>query len=306
MVKKNSNILSIGRNWQLTAMIAPAIIFFGIFSYIPMAGLVLAFENFKNDKGLLSPFVGLYNFRFFFSTGDAFNVTKNNILYNLFFIGVGLVLQIACAIALSEIAGKWFKKITQSIMFMPYFISWVVAGAFVYNMFNYEYGAVNTFLKSIGVTSVDIFSNTALWPFIIVFFQAWKTVGYGTIIYLAAITGIDQEMYEAADIDGANIYRKILHITLPMLKPTAIILVLLALGNVIRGDFNMFYNLTGNSPLLYAKTDIIETYVYRALANSGDIGMAAAAGFYQSVLGFIIIMTVNTIIRKINPEYALF
>lgn len=306
MVKKNSNILSIGRNWQLTAMIAPAIIFFAIFSYIPMVGLVLAFEDFKNDKGLLSPFVGLYNFRFFFSTGDAFNITKNNILYNLFFIGVGLVLQIACAIALSEIAGKWFKKITQSMMFMPYFISWVVAGAFVYNMFNYEYGAVNTFLKSIGVTSVDIFSNTALWPFIIIFFQAWKTVGYGTIIYLAAITGIDQELYVAADIDGANVYQKILHITLPMLKPTSIILVLLALGNVIRGDFNMFYNLTGNSPLLYAKTDIIETYVYRALSSSGDIGMAAAAGLYQSVLGFIIIMTVNTIIRKTNPDYALF
>lgn len=306
MVRKNFNQSILGRNWQLTAMIAPAIIFFGIFSYLPMAGLVLAFENFQNDKGIFSPFVGLYNFKFFFNSGDAFNITKNNILYNLFFIAVGLVLQITCAIALSEITGKWFKKITQSFMFMPYFISWVVTGAFIYNMFNFEYGAANTFLRSIGAQPVDIFNNTALWPFIIVFFQAWKTVGYGTIIYLAAITGIDQEMYEAADMDGANIFQKILHITLPMLKPTAIILILLALGNVIRGDFNMFYNLTGNSPLLYGKTEIIETYVYRALTNTGDVGMAAAAGFYQSVVGFIIIMTVNTIIRKNHPDYALF
>lgn len=294
------------KSGQLTLMILPAVIFYFVFSYIPMAGLTLAFQDYTYSKGLLSDFVGFQNFRFLFLSGDAFRITRNTILYNLVFIGIDLVFQVICAIAISEFVGKKFKKVTQTMMFLPYFLSWVVVGAFVYNIFNYEHGVLNTFLRSGGLNPVNVYANTAAWPFIIVVFRLWKNLGYGTIIYTAAIMGIDQELYEAAGMDGANVIQKIRNITLPMLKPTMVTMILLNLSHVIRGDFNMFYNLTGSNPMLFNNTDIIETYVYRALTSTGDVGMGAAAGFYQAVLGFVIIMTVNGIIKKNQPEYALF
>ncbi|MDF2922561.1 MAG: sugar transporter permease [Paenibacillaceae bacterium] len=294
------------KHLQLTLMILPAVVFFFVFSYIPMVGLSLAFQDFQYSKGMLSDFIGFKNFEFLFQSGDALRITRNTILYNLSFIIINLVLQVTCAIAISEFINRRFKKIAQTMMFLPYFLSWVVLGAFVYNMFSYEYGVVNTVLGSLNLDLINVYSNTGWWPFIIVVFQSWKSVGYGTIIYTAAIVGIDQEMYEAADIDGANVLQKIINITLPMLKPTIVVLILLNLSHVIRGDFNMFYNLTGNNPMLFGNTDIIETYVFRALTSTGDIGMGAAAGFYQAVFGFVVIVSVNTIIKKLQPDYSLF
>lgn len=291
----------------LLFMILPAVLYFLLFSYLPMTGIVLAFKRFTYDGGIFgSPWVGFSNFEFFFNSGDAFRVTRNTILYNLVFMGVNLVLQLTVAIMLAEFPGKIYKKLVQSAVFLPYFISWVVAGAFIYNIFNYEFGALNVFLQDIGAEAVDVYGNTGAWKYILVFFRAWKDVGYGTVLYLAAIMNIDQEMYEAADIDGANVFQKIRVITIPTLVPTMIILVLLGISNIFRGDFGMFYNIIGNNGMLFDSTDVIDTYVFRSLVQVQEFGMSAAAGAYQSLLNLSIILVVNGLVRRKNPDYALF
>ncbi len=294
------------RHWQLTLMVLPAILYFFVFSYLPMVGLAMAFQKYTYTKGIFSDFVGLDNFKFLFVSGDVVRITRNTILYNLAFIVVNLVLQLVCAIAISEFTSRRFEKVTQSMMFLPYFLSWVVVSAIAYNIFNYEYGLLNNILKSLKQEPINVYMKTAWWPVIIVLFNTWKSLGYGVIIYVAAIMGIDQELYEAAKIDGANVVQRITKITLPMLRSTIVTLLLLNISRAVRGDFNMFFNLVGNNSFLYSKTDIIETYVYRALIHTGDVGMGAAASFYQSVIGFVLIITVNGIIKKLQPDYALF
>lgn len=288
-------------------MVAPTLLFFLINSYFPMIGIYYAFTRFSFKGGLFgSPFVGLSNFDFLFKSNVLLNLTKNTILYNLCFIFVGNILQIIAAILLSELIGRTFRKVTQTLMFLPYFVSYVILSVLVYNLFNYEYGFMNTFIKSMNGQPYDFYNNPAIWPFLITAFFVWKQLGYGTVIYLATILGISKEYYEAADIDGANIFQKIRHITLPLLKPTFIILVLFALGGIMRGQFELFYQMVGTNGVLYSVTDIIDTYVYRSLVSDFDIGMGTAAGLYQSVFGFVLIVTVNFIIKKKNPEYALF
>ncbi|MDQ0171320.1 ABC transporter permease [Paenibacillus tundrae] len=291
----------------LLLMLLPAVIFFFVFAYIPMAGIVLAFKQFNYSGGIFgSPWNGLDNFRFFFQSGDAWTVTRNTALYNLAFIIVNNVFQIMMAILLFEVANKWFRKIFQTMMFLPYFISWVVVGAIAYNLFNFEYGTLNVVLKFFGLNPIDVYNTASYWPIILILVSAWKAVGYGTIMYLAAITSIDSEMYEAAEIDGANIFQRIWRITIPNLFPTVIILVLLAIGNIFRGDFGMFYNMVGNNGLLFSSTDVIDTFVFRSLITSNDIGMSSAAGFYQSVLGLITILIANYAVRKYDKDRALF
>lgn len=288
-------------------MISPAVIYFFIMCYIPMSGIVLAFKKFTYTGGIFnSPWAGLDNFKFFFMSGQAFNVTKNTILYNLAFLIVNNFLQITVAIILSELVGRFFKRFAQSVMFLPYFISWVVVGAFVYNLFNYEFGAINTFLENARLEPLDVYSNPGAWKYILVTFSAWKWVGYGTVLYLAAITNIDTEMYEAADIDGANVFQKIFRITLPSIKPTIVIMLLLSLGNIMKGDFQMFYQIVGNNGLVLDHTDVIDTFVVRSLLQTQEFGMTAAAGLYQSVFSFLIIISVNYLIKKLEPDYALF
>ena len=302
-----SFIKELKRNKVLFLMLLPAFIYILIFAYIPMAGSILAFKDFRYNLGIFkSPWVWFKNFRFFFISGDALHVTMNTFMYNLVFIVVNNFLEITFAIILSEITGRYFKKITQSTMFLPYFISWVIAGVIVYNFFNYEFGAFNGIMKSLGLPPVDVYNNANWWRVLLVFFSAWKNVGYGTIIYLSAVMGIDHEMFDAAEIDGANLYQRIRHIILPSLVPTMVLLFLLAVSNIFRGDFGLFYQLVGTNPLVYDATDIIDTYVFRSLMTSSDIGMAAAAGFYQSVMCFVTIIIVNRIVKKIQPDYALF
>lgn len=291
----------------LLLMLVPGVLFFLLFAYIPMGGIVLAFKQFNYSGGIFgSPWNGFDNFRFFFESGDAWRVTRNTALYNIAFIVVNNGLQIAAAILLFEIAGKWFRKITQTVMFLPYFISWVVVGAIAYNLFNYDVGTINMLLNRLGMESIDIYNTAAYWPAILILVSAWKALGYGTIMYLAAITSIDTEMYEAAEIDGANIFQRISRITIPNLMPTVIILVLLAIGNIFRGDFGMFYNMVGNNGLLFSSTDVIDTFVFRSLITSNEIGMSAAAGFYQSILGFATILLANYAVRKYDKDHALF
>ena len=295
------------RNRVKWLMLVPAAGTVILMCYIPMAGIVLAFKEYNYHDGIFgSPWVWLENFRYFFQSGKAWTTTRNTILYNLAFLCVNTVLQITCAIMLSEVAGKKFKRITQSVMFLPYFISWVVVGAFVYNLFNYEFGAVNTFLKGLGLDPVDIYSNKTIWPFILVAFSAFKNVGYGTVMYLASIVNIDDHLFEAAELDGANMWQKIRHITLPCIRPTIVILFLLTIGTIMKGDFQMFWQVTGNNPMVLETTDVIDTYVTRSLLTLQEFGMTSAAGLYQSGISFVLVLIANYFVKKVEPDYALF
>ncbi|WP_253205445.1 ABC transporter permease [Clostridium estertheticum] len=295
------------KNKTLLLMLLPAVLFFFIFSYLPIAGIVVAFKSYNFKGGIFgSPWVGLDNFKFFFMSGQAFIVTRNTVLYNLAFIFVNTVLQITMAIFLSEIKNKYFKKITQSLMFLPYFISWVIVGVISYNIFSFEHGTFNSILKFFHIAAIDMYSKPLAWVVIIIIFCAWQGLGYGTVLYLAAIMGIDTEIYEAAEIDGANIFERIRYITLPSLVPTITILTLLAVGTIFRGNFDMFYQIIGNNGTLFNATDVIDTFTVRALLQTNEVGMAAAAGLYQSVFCFITIMVVNTAVKKHDEDNALF
>lgn len=297
----------IRKNWLLYLMFLPVAVYFVVFAYIPMGGIVMAFESYSRQGGMfLSEWVGFDNFHYFFASGKAWLVTRNTMVYNVMFLGCYTLFSIIAAVFLSEIRRKSFKKLSQTLMFLPYFISWVTVSAFVYNFLNYEYGIVNKLLHYIDVQALDIYSNTSYWYFLLPFLYVWKWVGYGSILYLAAIVGIDQEIYEAATIDGATRFQRIARITLPLLKPTMIILLLLGLGRIMRGEFDMFYQLIGNNGLLMDATDIIDTLAFRSLMGSADFGMASSVGLYQSVLTLIIILTANWLVRRYDREQALF
>ena len=300
-------LYELGKNRALYLMCLPAILIVLIMQYIPMSGVILAFKNFRYNLGIFSsPWCGLDNFKFFFASGTGMRVTVNTILYNLLNISTSQIMAIIIAIFITELSGKKFRKMTQSIIFLPYFVSWVLVGTFVYNIFSYDYGVANNLRVSFGLDKANFYNMQYIWPWVICFFNSWKWVGYTSVIYIASITGIDPQCYEAADIDGANIWQKTVYITFPGITPTMITLLLLSIGRILRGDFQMFYQIVGNNGNLYNTTDVIDTYVFRALTQSGNIGMTAAATFYQSILCFIIIMLVNGLSRKINREYALF
>ncbi|MFC5529695.1 ABC transporter permease [Cohnella yongneupensis] len=294
-------------NWLLYLMFAPIAVYFILFAYVPMAGIVMAFESYTLKGGIfLSEWVNFDNFHYFFASGKAMLVTRNTIVYNVIFLGCYTFFSIVAAVFISEIRKKWFKKLSQTLMFLPYFISWVTVSAFVYNFLNYEYGIVNKFLGYFHVEAIDIYSNASYWYLILPFLYVWKWVGYGSVLYLAAIVGIDQEIYEAATIDGASRFQRIMRITLPLLKPTMIILILLGIGRIMRGEFDMFYQLIGNNGMLMNATDIIDTLAFRSLVGMADFGMASAVGFYQSVLTLFIILFANWLVRRYDREQALF
>lgn len=288
-------------------MCMPAIVFFIAFSYIPMPFSYIAFTKFNYVKGIFgSPYVGFKNFEFLFTSGQLSLLLRNTVLFNLAFILLGNFFQITFAILLNEVQAKWFKKSAQSMMFLPYFISTVLVSLLVYNLINYDYGFISSLVRSTGGTMPKLYSQASAWPFIIVLVNLWQTTGYGTVIYFAAITSIDDSMLEAATVDGANGFQRIRYILLPSLKPTVVILLLFAMGGIIRGNFGLFYNLVGNNSVLFKTTDIIETYVYRALMNNFNFSQGSAVGLFQSVVGFGIVMIANTVARRIEPDYALF
>lgn len=298
---------TVKKHWMLLAMLAPAIIYVIVFSYIPMTGIVLAFKNYQYAGGIYgSPWNGLDNFKSLIVAGKLGQVTRNTLLYNIAFLILGVIFEMGSAILLNEIFGKVFKKVAQSFMFLPYFISWVVAGAIMYNIFNYEKGVFNHLLNMFGAEPFDLYNTPMAWPIILIFLKLWKQTGYGSVVYLAAITGLDQEMFEAASIDGANVWQKIRYITIPSLIPTMMILVLMGIGNIFRGDFGLFYQTVKSSAILQPVTDVIDTYVFRLLINNSDIGVSAAAGLYQSVLCFLTITICNKLVKKVDPDYALY
>ncbi len=292
----------------LIFMCLPAIVFFFVYSYIPMPGLYIAFTNFNYAKGLFkSDFIGLANFEFLFTSGEIAKLTRNTMLYNLGFIILGNILQIFFAILLNEIMSKRFKKITQTMMFLPYFISAVLVGVLLYNLLNYDFGFVNSIIKAFDGTPIRVYSNKYVWPFIIVAADLWQRTGYGSIVYFAAIMGIDSEMIEAAKVDGVNAFQKIRYILLPNLRPTIVILLLFSMGSILKGNFGLFYNIIGPSnAILFPTTDIIETFVFRSMMNNFNFTQASAVGLYQSVFGFIVVVTCNWIVKRIDSDYALF
>ena len=294
------------KNKTLLLMLLPASIFVVVFSYIPMLGIVVAFKNYNYTSGFLkSPWVGLDNFHYLFATGKIWALTRNTLLYNIAFIFFGIIFEVGFAVMLSEISGAIFKKVSQGFIFLPYFISWVVVSTIMLNIFG-ENGVLNSVLGAFGIQGFSVYRQVSRWPVVMVMVKLWKQTGYGTVVYLAAIAGISQEMTEAAEIDGASVWQKIRYITVPSINPTIIIMTLLAIGNIFRGDFGMFYQLVGSNQLLLQSSDVIDTYVYRSLITTPNIGMSAAAGFYQSVLCFATICTANYIVKKVDPDYTLF
>lgn len=288
-------------------MILPVIIYFIIFAYIPMPGAYIAFVDYNMGKGIFgSTFVGLKNFEFLFRSGDLLRITENTILYNLAFLILGNIFQIVFAVMISEVSNKVFKKLSQSIILLPYFISMVIVGFFAYNMFNFDFGFINTILTNLGFPKHEFYLDQGIWKYIIVFFKIWSGTGYGMIIYLASIAGIDRDIYEAASLDGASPMQKIRFITLPMLKPTMILLILFGLGGILKGSFDLFYNLIGTNSVLYPQTDIIDTFVFRSLVGQFNFSQGAAVGFYQSIFGLILVLAVNAIVKKVEPDSALF
>lgn len=308
-MKKGMFLHRLKKNRTLLLMLLPAIVLVFIFSYVPIAGIVLAFKQYNYQDGIWgSPWVEhiFDNFRFFFISGKAGMVTLNTFLYNLSFIVVNTTLAVGLAVVLSEVKNRFFKKVTQSVIFLPYFVSWVIVGSIAYNLLNYENGVLNSLLEALGMEPLNVYAMPDAWRFIIVLFNAWKGVGYSMVVYLAAVVGVDTSLYEAAEIDGANIFQRIRYVLLPTIKPTIITLVLLDVSKIFRGNFDLFYQLIGSNGALYDTTDVIDTFVFRSLLESSDIGMASAAGFYQSVLCFVIIITVNAIVKRVNADYALF
>ena len=298
------------KNLPLFIMLLPGFIFTFVFSYLPMFGIIIAFKKINFIEGIFaSPWNGLDNFKFLFSSSDAWTITRNTLAYNIFFLALGLVLNVALAIGLCELANKIASKVYQTLILMPHFLSFVIVSYLVFAFLSTENGFMNkTILPMFGIDPINWYTDARPWPWILSIVNFWKTVGYGSIVYMAAIAGIDTGLYEAAEIDGASRWKQIWYITIPSLVPLMVVLTIMNVGKIFNADFGLFYQVPLNSGALYSTTDVISTYVYRMLASAGtsSMGMAAAASFYQSVCGFILVVTTNFIVTKIDPEKAMF
>lgn len=295
------------KSGPLLLIALPGVLYLIINNYVPMFGVFLAFKDYDFVKGIFgSDWIGFKNFKYLFSQ-DAFIITRNTILYNLAFIIIGTVVAITIAILMCELGKKSRVKLFQSSLLLPNLLSWVVIGFIGYAFLNSDTGFMNhTVIKLFGGNPVAWYTTSKYWPFILVIVYLWKNAGYSSIIYMASISGIDKSIYEAAQIDGATKMKQIRHITLPMIKPTVIIMTLMAIGRIFYSDFGLFYQVPMNSGALFEVTQTIDTYVYHGLMDLNDIGMSAAAGLYQSLIGFILVITANAVVRKVDSDNALF
>jgi putative aldouronate transport system permease protein len=278
-----------------------------------MFGVIIAFKNFKFHGSnffsslFQSEWVGFKNFEFLFKTADAFVITRNTLLYNAAFIIIGLVISVGVAVMLSEVRSKKLAKFYQSSFFMPYFLSWVVVSYIAFAFLSMENGFINrTVLPALGMDPIPWYSEPKYWPFILIILNAWKWCGYNCLIYLASIIGIDREYYEAAMIDGASKWQQITKITIPLLMPVIVMMTLLNIGRIFNADFGLFFQVPRNTGTLFPATNVVDTYVYNSLMYMGDIGMSSAAALYQSVVGFILVLITNRMVKRINKDYALF
>ena len=303
---KKKNVLK--EYWPLYLMMLPALLYLLINNYIPMAGMVIAFKKLNFAKGIwASPWAGLKNFKFLFASKDAWIITRNTLLYNVAFILVNMVVGIAIAILITEIRNTKLKKIYQSAILLPFLMSMVILSYIVYALLSAENGLVNnSILPLFHIDSIQWYQEPKYWPVILIIANCWKGVGYGCLIYIASLIGIDPSFYEAARLDGASKWQEITKITLPSLVPTIITLLLLSIGRIFYSDFGLFYQVPMNSGVLFPTTNVIDTYVYRALIEQGNISMSSAAGVYQSLVGFCVVMLSNWIVRKVDKDQALF
>lgn len=295
-------------NFGLLSMVIPGTIALVLFSYIPMAGIFIAFKDINYTKGILaSPWIGFKNFEFFLKTPDAWITTRNSVLYNVAFIVLGTVAAVGAAVALDGLRAKRSARLYQGVMFLPYFFSWIVISTLVFSFLSTDLGFFNKQLFPVlGVEPINWYIEPVYWPFILIFTNLWKYTGYCSVIYLAALSGIDQNCLEAAALDGASRWQTIMRIMIPLISYVIIIQVLLSIGRLFYSDFGLFYQVPQNMGPLFNATNVIDTYVYRTLVNVGDIGMSAAAGLYQSGVGFVLVLVSNLVVRKIDPEKSLF
>ena len=307
-VKKGKKKNALKEYWPLYLMMLPALLYLLINNYIPMAGMVIAFKKLNFAKGIwASPWAGLKNFKFLFASRDAWVITRNTLLYNVAFILVNMVIGIAIAILITEVKNIKLKKLYQSAILLPFLMSMVILSYIVYALLSAENGLVNnSILPLFHMDPIQWYQKPKYWPAILIIANCWKGVGYGCLIYIASLIGIDTSFYEAARLDGASKWQEITKITLPSLVPTIITLLLLSIGRIFYSDFGLFYQVPMNSGVLVSTTNVIDTYVYRALIEQGNISMSSAAGVYQSLVGFCVVMLSNWIVRKVDKDQALF
>lgn len=298
---------NLSTNMAFLLMALPGAVWLFVFCYMPMGGLVIAFKNIDYAKGILgSDWAGLKNFEFLFKSPDLLVILRNTLGYNIVIITVGAIIPTIFSVGFSQLRNKRGGKVYQTLIMLPYFISWIVVTYIVYSFLSYRTGLVNHVLQAFGKEPVDWYANVGMWPFLLIFLALWKSVGYTTVVYIATIAGIDTSLYEAASIDGANKWQQIWYVTLPELSSVIIIMLILAIGKILNADFSLFYNVPMESGALLPVTNVISTYVYRALMINADIGMSSAAGFFQSVVGFVLVIGTNMIVRKIDEEKSLF
>lgn len=298
------------KDWPLYLLALPGTIALLLFSYFPMTGIILVFKDYNFRGGIFkSPWAQplFKNFIYFFNNkSTAIRATSLTVMYNLLFFAVGTVVAVAIAIMLSEIASRFFVKISQSMMFLPYFISWMVSGAILYALLNPQTGMINQMIAAATGSTYDFYSHPGIWILILTIVNTWQSCGYNSIIYYGVLTGIDSSLYEAAKVDGATKWQCIRHITIPLLKPTIIILFLLSVGNIMRGNLNMIIGLTNLNPVLFPTTDLIDVFVYRSGVRNGEMAFASAISLYQSIFGFIFVVLANKIAGKFDEESTLF
>ena len=293
-------------NAELFCLTLPAIISLLIFHYWPLAGNIMAFKDYKYAKGIFgSDWIGFKNFEYFFTSEDAIRIVRNTVLYNATFIIVGIFFAVVTAVLLYQVSSIKAIKIYQTILILPRFLSWVIVSYIAYIVLNPTSGALNSLLKLFGKESVQWYGTTKPWPFILIFFNVWKHIGLDSIIYYSALLGIDQEQFEAAEIDGASKFRQMVSIAIPSIAPVIIIMFILSVGSIFGGDFGLFYQVPRNIGTLYPVTDVIPTYVFRGL-QGGDYAASTAVGLFQSAVGFVLVIITNAIVKKIDPESAMF
>ncbi len=307
-MKKKTDAKHFREHLPLYLMLLPGLAYLLINNYIPMAGIIIAFKKLNFAKGILgSPWAGFENFKFLFNSPDAWIITRNTLLYNVAFIIVNMVVGIAIAILICGVRSTKLKKLYQSAILLPFLMSMVILSYIVYALLSSENGLVNnSLLAALGIEGIQWYQEPKYWPFILIIANCWKGVGYGCLIYIASLIGIDPSFYEAARLDGASKWQEITKITLPSLTPTIITLLLLSIGRIFYSDFGLFYQVPMNSGVLFPTTNVIDTYVYRALIEQGNISMSSAAGVYQSLVGFVIVIASNWIVRRVDKERALF
>jgi putative aldouronate transport system permease protein len=293
------------RNRELFLLSLPAVFYKLLFFYFPLVFLIVAFKNYRYDLGLWgSKWVGFENFKFFFSSNAGWIVTRNTVLYNLSFMVLTTLCALLMALGMNELKRKWVK-LHQTVLFLPYFLSWVVIGYIVLGFLDHQNGVVNQLLLGWGFSAVSWYQEAGYWPFLLILVHLWKAIGFSTLIYYSGILGIDTTYYEAARIDGATKFQMIRRITLPLLTPLITILLIMDLGKIFRADFGLFFFVPNDVSFLYNATDVIDTYVYRSLRVAGNLGMSTAVGLYQSVVGLVLVLVSNYVVKKINEDNAL-